>query len=281
MARPKKYPAFPGQGEKEVPYDTEHFKMWCVEEEGMSEQSANVYVCRIRKAFEVVFDGEYRIFEILSQAFQGYIRHPEICLKNLEMASGYLKDLIDLMAKLPAQEYFEFKKLAYKPKTLKEWVSAFSTYHRYYEYRIDKLRINLGIPAKSPDSKKDRMIPLKKEFSTYLKQECRYNPDSVWSHVSYLTKLKYFMLDFIVDDDIFEVVLEEDIDWESIKPIFQDSIRLVELEIKMIDKNLPDHFSVNLSVKDLKRGKIALEKYRDFIKYRIKNNFKGQTQIQS
>lgn len=281
MARQTKYSQWPRLGEREVPYDTEHFKMWCVDEEGMSEQSAYVYVSCIRKAFEVVFNGEYRIFEILSQAFQGYLRHPEICLKNVELASAYLKDLIDLMAQLPAQEYFKFKKLDYKPKTLKEWVSAFYTYHRYYEYRIDKLRVNLGIPTKSPDSRKDRKIPLKNEFSTYLKQECRYNPASVWSDISYLTKLKYFMLDFIVDEDIFEVVSEEDTDWESIKSIFQDSIRLVELEIKMIDKNLPNHFSVNLSVKDLKRGKNALEKYSDFIKYRIKNTLKVQTQIQS
>lgn len=87
------------------------------------------------------------------------------------------------------------------------------------------------------------------------------------------------MLDFVVDDDIFEVVSEEDTDWDSIKSIFQESLGLVDLEIKMIDKNLPDHFSVNLSVEDLKRGKNALEKYRDFIKYRIKNNLKGQTKI--
>ncbi len=281
MARQKKYPDFPGPGEKEVPYDTAHFKMWCVDEEDMTEQSADVYVSRIRTAFEVVFNGEYRIFEILSQAFQGYIRQPEICLKNLEMASGYLKGLIDLMDQLPEQEYFEYKKLDYKPKTLKDWVSAFYAYYRYYEYRIDKLRVKLGISIKSPDSRKHRKIPLKKEFSTYLKRECRYTPDSVWSHISYLTKLKYFMLDLIVDDDIFEVVSDEDKDWESIKSIFQDSIRLVELEIKMNEKNLPDHFSVNLSVKDLKRGKNALEKYRDFIKYRIKNNLKDKTQIQS
>ena len=281
MARQKKYPQFPGPGEKEVPYDTEHFKMWCVDEEGMTERSADVYVSRIRKAFEVVFNGEYQVFEILSQAFQGYIRHPEICLKNLEMASRYLKELIDLMARLPEQEYFEFNKVDYKPKTLKEWVSAFNTYHRYYEYRIDKLRVKLGLPPNSPDSRKNRAIPLKKEFSIYLKQECRYDPKSVWSHISYLTKLKYFMLDFIVDDDLFEVVSDEDTDWDSIKSIFQDSLRLVELEIKMIDKNLPDHFSVNLSVNDLKRGKNALEKYRDFIKYRIKNNLKFQTKIQS
>ena len=262
-----------------MPYDTEHFKMWCVDEEGMSEQSAYIYVSRIRKAFEVVFNGENHLFEILSQAFQGYIRCPEICLKNLEMASGYLKDLIDLMAQLPEQEYFEFKKVDYKPKMLKEWVSAFHAYHRYYEYRIDKLRVDLGIPPNSPDSRKVREIPLKKEFSVYLKQECRYNPNSVWAHISYLTKLKYFMLDFVVDDDIFEVVSEEDTDWDSIKSIFQESLGLVDLEIKMIDKNLPDHFSVNLSVEDLKRGKNALEKYRDFIKYRIKNNLKGQTKI--
>lgn len=280
MSRPRKYPQWPGPGEKEVPYDTEHFKMWCVDDEGMTEESAQIYVSQIRTAFEVVFKGEHEIFDLLAQAFRGYFTHPKTCLKNLEMVSDWFKRLIDSMAQLPAKEYFEFKKLDYKPKTLKDWVSAFYAYHRYYEYRIDKLRVELGIPPKSPDSRKDREIPLKEDFSTYLREECRYSSASVWSHVTYLNKLKYFFFDFAMEEDVFAVVIEDDGDWESSLSIFKELEDLIDVEIKMVEKDILDRNSIGLTVSDLKRGKNALCKYRDFIKYRIKNNPKGSTQIQ-
>ena len=276
MARQRKYPRWPGPDEKEVPYDTEHFKMWCVETEGMSERSAQVYVSRIRTAFELVFNGDYSLFRLLAQAFRGYCTHPEICLKNLEKASDYLENLIVLMAQLPPKEFFESKGLNYKEKTLSEWCSAFSTYHRYYNYRIDKLRLDLGIISQLPDTRHERIFPLKKEFSEYLKQECRYAPASVWSDVTYLSRLKYFFLDFIADD-AFDVISEDDDDWESICTIFNSLFKLIDLELEMISKDLPDHFSVVLSVDDIKRGKSALRKYHDFIRYRIKNKQKFQT----
>lgn len=281
MSRPRKYPQWPGPGEKEVPYDTEHFKMWCVDDEGMTEESAQIYVSQIRTAFEVVFKGEHEIFDLLAQAFRGYFTHPKTCLKNLEMVSDWFKRLIDSMAQLPAKEYFEFKKLDYKPKTLKDWVSAFYAYHRYYEYRIDKLRVELGIPSKSTDSRKDREIPLKEDFSTYLREECRYSSASVWSHVTYLNKLKYFFFDFALEEDVFAVIVEDDGDWESSLSIFKELEDLIDVEIKMIEKDIHDRNSIGLTVSDLKRGKNALCKYRDFIKYRIKNNSKGPTQIQA
>lgn len=59
MARKNKYPRWPGPGEKELPYDTAHFMMWCVDEECMSSGSADVYVSHIRVAFENVFNGNY------------------------------------------------------------------------------------------------------------------------------------------------------------------------------------------------------------------------------
>lgn len=154
MARQKKYPEVPNSEAKEVPYDTEHFIMWCVDEEGMSEQSAYVYVSRIRTAFEIVFNGDYSIFELLAQAFRGYLRQPEICLKNLEMVSAHLKHLIELMSQLPPTEFFENKGLSYTSKNLSEWVSAFFAYHRYYEWRIDKLRVELGHPTEIVATKK-------------------------------------------------------------------------------------------------------------------------------
>lgn len=270
MTRQRKYPQWPGSEKKEVPYDTEHFKMWCVDEENMSEQSARIYVSRIRSAFEIVFKGDYSIFELLAQAFRGYSTHPEICLKNLEMVSGYLGKLIELMSLLPADEFFESRGLKYTSKTISEWASAFSTYHRYYEWRIDKLRLKLGLPPESCDSRRDRMIPLKKEYCAYLKNECRYAPASVWSHVTYLTKLKYFFLDYLFEDDVFDILLADNDDMNSALPIFVDLIGLVDLEIEMAEKDIADRKSITLSVSDLKRGKKALCKYHDFIRDRIK-----------
>lgn len=279
MARRRKYPEFPEPGEKEVPYDTAHFKMWCVDEECMTPKTADVYVSRIRTAFEIVFNGNYIIFELLAQAFRGYLRQPEICLKNLEMVSGYLKHLIELMSMLPPTEFFESKGLKYSAKTLSEWASAFSAYHRYYEWRIDKLRVELGRPSEIEASKKDLMLPLKKEFSEYLRKECHYKPASAWSHILYLTHLKNLFFCFLIDEvdesdeldkDIFEVIAAEDEDWESISSILKDLIETVDIEIEMVEEDLPDKKSVALSVDDLKRGKQALGKYYDFLKFRFK-----------
>lgn len=273
MARHRKYPEFPESGEKEVPYDTAHFMMWCVDEENMSKQTADVYVSRIRTAFEIVFNGDYSIFELLAQAFRGYLRQPEICLKNLEVASGYLKHLIELMNMLPSTEFFESKGLNYSAKTLSEWVSAFSAYHRYYEWRIDKLRVELGHPTEIAASQKDLMLPLKKEFSEYLRKECHYAATSVWSHVTFLTKLKNLFFCFVFDEldrDVFDLLTDEDTDRESASSLLEDMEDLIGLEIEMVEEDLPDKKSVALSVDDLKRGQDALRKYNDFLKYRFK-----------
>lgn len=279
MARQKKYPEFPASGEKEVPYDTAHFKMWCVDEECMTPKTADVYVSRIRTAFEIVFNGDYSIFELLAQAFRGYLRQPEICLENLEIVSCHLKHLIDLMGMLPPTEFFESKELNYPAKTLADWVSAFSAYHRYYEWRIDKLRVELGRPTEIAESPKDLILPLKKEFSDYLRKECHYSPASAWSHVLYLTKIKNLFINFLIVDmdelnelnkDIFNVVAEEDEDWESISSTLKDLIETVDIEIEMVEADLPDKKSVALSLDDLKRGKQALGKYYDFLKFRFK-----------
>ena len=272
MSRPRKYPLWPGPGEKEVPYDTAHFIMWCVDGEGMTQRSAEMYVHHIRKAFEIICNEDYRIFEVLAQAFKRYGPYQKPCLERLEVASGLLDDIIEIMAQLDPNEFFKINGLDYQPKTLREWISAFSAYHRYFEYRIDKVRVELGLPSKSPDSRKDREIPLKEDFSTYQREECRYSSASVWSHVTYLNKLKYFFFDFALEEDVFAVIVEDDGDWESSLSIFKELEELIDIEVRMVEKDIPDRNSIGLTVSDLKRGKNALCKYRDFIKYRIKNN---------
>lgn len=286
MARPRKYPLWPGPGEKEVPYDTAHFIMWCVDEEGMTQGSAEKYVYYIRKAFETVFNSEYIIFNVLSQAFRGYIRYPEVCLKNLEMASEYLGELIDLMSQLPAEEFFESKGMKCKPNTLSDWVRAFSAYHRYYEYRIDKLRAELGILPKSPCSRKELRLPLSKEFSDYLLSECKYPQYTLWSYVSALTAVYHICVcgrtDDEDDEDLLQIVARYDDDWDEIKADFEEvfaacydllksEIKIAKTKINIAElKGEPD--DLILSPAELSRGLNVLRKYHDFIRDRIKSN---------
>lgn len=286
MSRQKKYPLWPGPGEKEVPYDTAHFIMWCVDEEGMTQGSAEMYVHRIQKAFETVFNCEHIIFDVLSQAFRGYHRYPEVCLKNLEMVSEWLGELIDLMSQLPAEEFFESKGLKCKPKTLSEWVSAFSAYHRYYEYRIDKLRAKLGILPKSPWSRKELRLPLSKEFSDYLLSECKYSQDTVWSYVSVLTYVYHLCINKVDEDDDDEDLLQTvaglNDDWDEIKEDFEEVFAacydLLESEIKIaktkidIAKLEGEPVVLLRSPAELSRGLNVLRKYHDFIRDRIKKN---------
>lgn len=281
MSRQKKYPLWPGPGEKEVPYDTAHFIMWCVNEEGMTQGSAEKYVYYIQKAFETVFNSEYIIFNVLSQAFRGYLRYPEVCLKNLEMVSEWLGELIDLMAQLPAEEFFESKGMKCKPKTLFEWVRAFSAYHRYYEYRIDKLRAELGILPKSPYSRKEMRLPLSKEFSDYLLSECKYPQDTVWSYVSALTYVYHLCINKVDDDeDLLQIVVGLDDDWDEIKKDFEDVFAacydLLESEIKIaktkidIAKLEREPAKLLRTPAELSRGLNVLRKYHDFLRDRIK-----------
>lgn len=60
MARPK---------DDEVPYDTEHFKRWLVNEEGTTISTAKSYVSSIRTTFSVLFADDDATFKNLRNAF--------------------------------------------------------------------------------------------------------------------------------------------------------------------------------------------------------------------
>lgn len=72
------------------------------------------------------------------------------------------------------------------------------------------------------------------------------------------------------DEDVFDVIAEDNDDWESTSSMLRDMIELVDIEIELVENDLPDKRAVALSVADLKRGQQALCKYYDFLKYRVK-----------
>lgn len=278
MARTKKYPLWPGPGEKEVPYDTGHFIMWCVNVEGMTQGSAKMYVHRIQKAFEVVFDSQHGLFDLLSDAFAGYWLYPDLALKNLECASSILGTLISHMRKISPEEFFKENGLDYKPKTLAEWVSAFSAYHRYYEYRIDKLRARLSIPQKNGKSRREALLPLKKEFTEYLLSECNYPADTASSYISSLTKINNHCIndgDEVNGEDIFTMISQCTESWDEVSiefdGLFEELYGLVKVELDLAKIFKANNEPCPVSVSDVSRGQTALHKYHDFLRSRFKN----------
>ena len=69
---------------------------------------------------------------------------------------------------------------------------------------------------------------------------------------------------------MFDIIAEDDEDWESTSAMLTDMIELVDIEIAMVEGDHHDKRSIALSVADLKRGQQALCKYYDFLKYRFK-----------
>ena len=56
MPAHRKYDSWPGPHNDEIPYDIEHFKMWCINLQGLSESTVKAYLGAIRRAFDVLFD---------------------------------------------------------------------------------------------------------------------------------------------------------------------------------------------------------------------------------
>lgn len=84
MGAKRKYPLWPGPKDDEVPYDTEHFKRWLVNNEGVTISTANSYVSSIRTAFSVLFDDQDPLFNNLRDAFRGRYLDPEKYFARLE-----------------------------------------------------------------------------------------------------------------------------------------------------------------------------------------------------
>lgn len=210
MAARRKYPAWPGPTEKEVPYDTEHFKMWCVNLQDMTISTAKAYISSIRTAFSVMFAGDDATFTNLKNAFISRNHNdPEKRITSLEAQYERLEAYILAVCETEDFTLDEFNHnlpMGVERKApIKHWVTALQTYLRFIRWRIDRERRRFGMEIAKPVNSPEYFlnVPMTQFFRQYLK-ESGYKAQSVDSHVSNLKRLYNLFLRQILKEDIIE-----------------------------------------------------------------------------
>lgn len=270
MAGQRKYPRWPGPSEKEVPYDTEHFKMWCVNWQGFSVSTANAYVSTIRTAFATLYDDEDPLFDKLRDAFHYPCRpNPVLRVRKIEDAFDQLvahtERIQDMQLNMLMDDVTGLENI---PKDI--WIIAFQAYCRFIRWRTDNARRSAGLSISTPEDNPVYFmeIPMSQCFRHYL-SKAGYKKSSIDPKISHLKRLYNLFLRPILKKDIFESF---EIGFrrghyipEAVKPFFD---RLAE----RIDREIIDRNVLELSEEDLKRGKAALEQYYFFLKDFAKNH---------
>ena len=258
MARKRKYPRWPGPDEKEVPYDTEHFKMWCVNQQDMTISTANAYVSSIRTAFSSLYDEEDPLFENLRGAFS-FPNKPDPKLRIKKIEDAYEQ----LIAHTETIKDLQYNRTEYDEIPKDIWITAFQTYCRFIRWRTDNARRRPGMKIAKPvdDPTTFLNVPMESFFRQYL-DKTGYSRSSIESLCSQLKRLYNLFLRQHLKEDIIE-----DFEWTlkrrrysvaALKAFFE---KLDELLEKEIEYNAVEELDYN----DMIRGKSALKQYSYFI----------------
>lgn len=266
MARQRKYPLWPGPKDDEVPYDTEHFKRWLVNEEGMTISTANSYVSSIRTAFFVMFADDDATFKNLRNAFLSRnIMEPERRIARLEDEYNRLEAYLWAINEFGDITLDEFNsKLRHNqeksaPKDM--WVTAFQAYIRYIRRRIDMCKEGFGMRVSIEDNNKLFLdMPLSRQYRSYLKNlGAGYARNSVDIYYTKLKRLYNLLFRRSLKKNVIpfiESYIERGID---ISPLCDKLKNLIEREIEVC------RFE-DLSSDDLTRGGYAFQQYCNFLK---------------
>lgn len=264
MARQRKYPLWSRLGEKEVPYDTEHFKMWCVGNEGLSVATAKSYVSSIRTAMSSLYDEDDSLFDKLKSAFSYPCRpNPKLRITKIEDAYEQLlahtKTIDDLQYDMLLNPDINYDDI---PKDI--WITAFKTYCRFIRWRIDNTRRSEGRKIKMTEDDPTYFInvPMTNYYRQYL-YDVGYRKASVDSIITHLKRLYNLFLRHILKEDIFEF-FEVDIRRGHYSHI--DIKKFFDILANRIDNEFITTDFIDLSEDDLKRGKAGLEQYYFFLK---------------
>lgn len=258
----RKYPKWPGPDEKEVPYDTEHFKMWCVNQQDMTISTANAYVSSIRTAFSSLYD-EDPLFENLRAVFSSPNK-PDLKLRVKKIEEVYeqllahtetIKDVQYDMLMDPRTEYDEIPK--------DEWITAFQTYCRFIRWRLDNARRWAGMKIAKPvdDPASFLNVPMASFFRQYLEKTgySRASIDSLCAHLKRLYNL--FIRQHLKKDVI------EEFEWSLKRRKY--SVAAIKAFFEKLDELIEEEKEYNtveeLDYNDMVRGKCALKQYSYFI----------------
>ncbi len=271
MGAKRKYPLWPGPKDDEVPYDTEHFKRWLVNGEGVTISTANSYVSSIRTAFSVLFADNDATFKNLRNAFLSRnLLNPETRIARLEDEYDRLEAYlwaVDEFGDVTLDEFNSNRRYNQKKPAPKDmWVTAFQAYLRYIRWRIDICKEGFGMRV-SVEGNKGLFLdmPLSRQYRSYLKHlGTGYARNSVDVYYNKLKRIYNLLFRRSLRTNVIpfiESYIERGID---ISPLCEKLKNLIEQEIEV-------HRFEDLSLDDLTRGKQAFQQYCDFLKDYTKN----------
>lgn len=298
MARHRKFP-IPHTNE-EIPYDSEGFINWCVDNQGLANSSAKKYTDDIKTAYLTIFDDDDRLFDNLKEAFTPRPsldpNHPmetpynRLLYKWPDMEDEY-DNIFDYLYEIEnIDEYgpimIETSDGGEAPLPKEDWLRAFRIYVKYLRWKINDVYIHNYLPVEESLEKWEEWLslPLEREFSAYLKS-IRSKKDRDWeppkdskrikgntyrgetstyTYISRLTKIYNLLLTQYtvrrVAENLDRILRMKIPIWEHCDILF-----------KRIDNAREYASAETLSDSDIANGKTALHRYIDFMKSYSKN----------
>lgn len=298
MARHRKFPQ-PHTNE-EIPYDSEGFLNWCVDNQGLAVSSAKKYADDIKTAYLTIFEEDDRLFDNLKEAFTPRPsldpNHPMETLYNrllykwpdmedeYDNIFDYLYEIENIDEHGPIM--IETSDGGEAPLPKEDWLRAFRTYVKYLRWKINDVYIHNYLPVEESLEKWEEWLslPLEREFSAYLKsirskQDRDWEPPegskrikgntyrgetTTYTYISRLTKLYNLLLTQYtvrrVAENLDRILRMKIPVWEHCDILF-----------KRIDNAREYASAETLLDSDIANGKTALHRYIDFMKSYSKN----------
>lgn len=271
MGAKRKYPLWPGPKDDEVPYDTEHFKRWLVNSQGLTISTAKAYVSSIRTAFSVMFAEDDATFKNLRNAFRSQNHlDPERRVARLEAEHERLEEYIwavNEFGDITLDEFNSNLHYGQEKKAPKEmWVTALQAYSRYIRWRIDLERVTYDMKINVEDNTMTFIeVPFSKEFIQYLKNKgIGYKKKSIETYLSKLKRIYNLLFRRLLGDEAAQSLyqcINQGIAPESVCDVLTD----------IVNQEIEDPLYPDLSHDDLSRGIRTLELYREFLKDYVEN----------
>lgn len=271
MGRKKKYAPDPSPELYEIPYDYWAFKRWCVNNQELSENSADVYISNIRTAFKTMFADDDALFKNIRNAFFSHTREPERRIARLEDNYERLVAYTETVAEFG--DYFELSKFnsklqkeVSKPAPKEDWARAFQCYCRFIRWRIDIQRESYGMKVEIKD---DPMhfyeFPMHNYFRQYMKNKGKgYTVQTINTYCCKMRRLYNLLIRRVQKKKVFDYIGVYVRNGRNVTPFLDKLQKRIEYELEW--ETFPD-----LSDDDVERGRNAFLIYREFLEDLAKN----------
>lgn len=249
-----------------MPYDSENFKRWMVNSQGLTISTAKSYIYHIQDITAILFDEDDELFKSLRNAFESRD------YSDIEARISAYEDKINLLyAYIGAIKKCGERILndsdshrcrgSKNKATVNTWLASFKAYTKYINWKIDGELEILGIQMNvddDPDFFFD--LPLSNEFRYYLDNiGAGYEVNSIDTYYNRLKRVYNLLFRRIQGVDIIQLIPAA-IECDNPMWEFCDSLTTA------IDNEIANPRFNDLTEDDLIRGKRAFLQYLDFLK---------------